>query len=136
MSVIVKININQTNIRKMFANPKGPVARGILRMAKKVERQAKRLAPVDKGQLRASITSNIAYRAGLPIGRVGTNVKHAIWVHNGTGIYGPRGMRIRPKTAKFLKFKPKGSNKFVYAKSVRGMKARPFLRDALKVIAG
>jgi len=135
MSVIVKIDVKQINIRKMFADPKGPVARGVLRMSKKVERKAKRLAPVDKGQLRASITSQVVFRGGLPIGRVGTNVKHAMWVHEGTGIYGPRGMPIRPKNGKVLVFRPKGAAKNVYVKSVKGMKGRPFLRDALKVLA-
>lgn len=135
MSVIVRINIKQANIRKMYSDPKGPIVRGVLRMSKKVERKAKRLSPVDKGQLRASITSQIVFRGGIPIGRVGTNVKHARWVHEGTGIYGPRGVPIRPKTAKVLVFKPKGSTKNVYVKSVKGMKGRPFLRDALKVLA-
>lgn len=135
MSVIIHIDIKQANIRKMFSDPKGSLARGVFRMSKKVERRAKRLAPVDKGQLRASITSHVVFRGGLPIGRIGTNVKHALWVHNGTGIYGPRGVPIRPKTAKVLVFKPKGSTKNVYVKSVKGMKGRPFLRDALKVLA-
>jgi HK97 gp10 family phage protein len=135
MSVIIRIDIKQANIRKTFADPKGALARGILRASKKVERKAKRLAPVDKGQLRASITSQIVFRSGLPIGRVGTNVKHAKWVHEGTGIYGPRGVPIRPKNGKVLVFKPKGKSKNVYVKSVKGMKGRPFLRDALKVLA-
>lgn|SRR5512144_2501453 len=135
MSVIIRINVEQANIRKAFSDPKGILARGVLRMSKKVERKAKRLAPVDKGQLRASITSHIVFRGGIPIGRIGTNVKHAVWVHQGTGIYGPRGVPIRPKTAKVLVFKPKGSTKNLYVKSVKGMKGRPFLRDALLVLA-
>ena len=135
MSVIVRINIEKTNIRKSFADPKGALARGILRASKKVERKAKRLAPVDKGQLRSSITSHVVFRGGLPIGRIGTNLKYAPWVHQGTGIYGPRGVPIRPKSAKVLVFRPKGKSKNVYVKSVKGMKGRPFLKDALNVLA-
>lgn len=135
MTVVVKINIKKSNIKKMFADPKGPVARGMLKSAKKVERKAKRLVNVDKGLLRASITSEVAYRGGIPIGRVGTKVKYAIYIHEGTGIYGPRGIPITPKKGKYLAFQPKGSKKTIYVKSVRGIKPNPFLRDALKVLA-
>jgi HK97 gp10 family phage protein len=135
MTVIIRINIEQVKIKKMFSDPKGPLARGMLQQAKKVERKAKRLTPVDKGRLRASINSKVVFRGGLPIGRVGTNVKYAIYVHEGTGIYGPRGVPITPKKGKFLVFKPKGSKKNIYVKSVKGMKATPFLRDALLVLA-
>lgn len=136
MTVVIRVNIEQAKIKKMVSDPKGPVARGVLRISKRVERRAKKLAPVDKGLLRASITTQLTYRGGIPIGRVGTKVKYAIWVHEGTGIYGPRGMLIRPKKAQFLVFRPKGSAQIIRAKSVRGMRPRPFLRDALSAVLG
>lgn len=37
-----------------------------------------------------------------------------------------------PKRARFLRFKPKGSNKFVYAKRVKGFPPGHFFRDTLR----
>lgn len=62
--------------------------------------------------------------------RVGTGVFYALYVHDGTGLYGPKGAYIVPKTAKFLSWKLKGGKR-VYALKVRGMKPNPFLRDAI-----
>jgi hypothetical protein len=72
----------------------------------------------------------VTYR-GLPAARIGTPLRRARWIHDGTGIYGPRRTPIRPTRAKRLVFKPKGSKRIVFAKSVKGMKANPFLKDAL-----
>ena len=59
-----------------------------------------------------------------------------MWVHNGTGIYGPARKMITPKRARRLKFKPSGSTRFVYARAVRGMPPNPFLRNALPAARG
>lgn len=104
-----------------------------------VESAAKRrlgAAPrrIDTGRLRSSIhTTRIVRIIGYPRrgARVGTNVRYARWVHDGTGIYGPLHRPIRPTTKAYLKFTPKGSVKVVFAKSVKGMRANPFLKDAL-----
>ena len=55
-----------------------------------------------------------------------TNDKEYLpWVNDGTGIYGPRGQRITPKSAKFLHFHWKGREWFL--KSVRGQKPQKFV---------
>lgn len=134
MAVHVSTHVLEANIRKMFADPKGQPARGMLKMAKRVERKAKRLVRVDKGRLRASITSHVIIRGGVPVGRIGTNVKYALFVHNGTGIYGPKRRPITPKNGKVLAWKGKGPKGIVFARSVKGMRPNPFLKDALKVL--
>lgn len=53
-----------------------------------VERDAKINCPVDDGQLRQSITSELIDRE---TGAVGTNVEYAPYVHQGTGIYAVNG---------------------------------------------
>jgi len=106
--------------------------------------RARVLCPVDQGQLRASLTMEVISRDGDPVVRVGTNVKHAIWVHEGTGIYGPRKTPITPKRARLLRwpvknqsgsgrrrFRGGATQQYAYAKSVKGVRPRPFLRDAL-----
>lgn len=52
-----------------------------------VEADAKENCPVDDGQLRQSITSEVKDL----IGAVGTNVHYAPYVHQGTGIYAVNG---------------------------------------------
>lgn len=42
---------------------------------------------------------------------------------------------VRPIRAKFLRFKPKGSNKFVFAKYVRPDPGGHFLRDARRALS-
>jgi Bacteriophage protein of unknown function (DUF646). len=131
----VEINVNNAALQKMLRNPKGQVARGILKLGKKVERKAKRLVPVDHGILRNSITTELIIRKG-PVARIGTNVKYALYVHEGTGIYGPKGVPITPKHGKVLVFTSRKTNKLVFARSVKGMKGTPYLRNALIAVVG
>jgi hypothetical protein len=127
-------------INRLLSSRQGPVARDLLRRGYRVTAVAKRLCPVDHGRLRASITPVLVSRDGMFIVEVGTNVKYARWVHDGTGIYGPRQARIYPRTAKVMVFSPRTSagqfiprkkRAVVFAKSTKGMKGRPFLKDAL-----
>lgn len=52
-----------------------------------VEGEARQLCPVDQGHLRASITSETEITADEIIGRIGSNLEYAPYVHNGTGIW-------------------------------------------------
>lgn len=63
--------------------------------------------------------------------RVGTSIRYAKWVHDGTGLHGPLRRRIKPIRADYLVFRTKSGKKIV-TKSVKGMAANPFLKDALK----
>lgn len=113
--------------------------------ANRVLNAARRNAPKDKGTLAASI--HIEYSTGpggVTIAKIGSNLDYAIWRHEGTGIYGPRGTPIRPKAGKFLVFpaingsgsgarRYKGGKTaaYIYARQVRGVKGVPFLLNAL-----
>ncbi len=72
----------------------------------------------------------------FPVGRVGTNVFYALFVHEGTGIYGPKGVPITPKRAKFLRWRKKQGGGYVYAKIVKGMRPNPFLKNAISAAKG
>ncbi len=52
-----------------------------------VEAEAKKNCPVDMGQLRASITSDVTIDESGITGYIGSNLDYAPYVHNGTGIY-------------------------------------------------
>jgi phage gpG-like protein len=126
-------------VRALMANPAGGVAQDMLRRGLKVETQAKRNLGgvggpkrVDSGRLRASINTQLVKAPnGAYMAIVGTNVNYARWVHDGTGVYGPRHRLIRPIRRKYLRFRPGGRGRFVYARFVVGMKPNRFLTNAL-----
>ncbi len=137
---------NRAQLDFILKSPVGPVAKDLIKRGKRVETRAKRnlagLAGrprrIDTGHLRASVSSQLITRTGDLAVRVGTGVSYALYVHDGTGLYGPRHALIRPKFGRALVFKSKlyGAKKGSYAgkvvvRHVKGMKPNPFLRDAL-----
>lgn len=131
--------INHGAIHAMFRNPIGGLARDMARRGLKVETAAKRNlagangAPrrINNAILRDTTKARPVTWRGLPASRIGTPVRYARFVHDGTGLFGPKKRRITPRTKKALRFKPKGSARFVVRRSVAGMVANPFLKDAL-----
>jgi hypothetical protein len=137
---------NEAQLQFIFKSPAGAVAKDLIKRGKRVESRAKRnLAGtgthprrINTGHLRASVGTNLLMRPqGLAV-RVGTGVYYALYVHDGTGLYGPKHTLIRPKFSKVLVFRSKtyGAKKgkyagLVFARHVRGMKPNPFLADAL-----
>ena len=113
---------------------------------------------IDQGTLAGSIEHTVI-EAG-PSGAkviVGSPLDYAGYFHTGTGIYGPQGKPIVPTREKsatggppFLKFLSNGAGQgvrmsgamarsrgqFVFARSVKGMRADPFLSDALVDVIG
>lgn len=133
---MANVRVSQRLAAQILAASQDPIARDMMRRGKNVESAAKRrisVSPkrVDTGRLRASIDTVPIKRAGMPGARIGSKVKYALWVHEGTGLYGPKHARIRPKRARYLRFKPRGARRFIFRKSVKGMRPNPYLRDAL-----
>lgn len=132
--------LNPVEINRILRSPVGPVAKNLLKRGIKVQSQAKRnlggntgSGPrrIDHGLLRASIGTQLATYGDELAVRVGTNVYYGLWVHDGTGIYGPRHTPIRPKQAKALRFFWKKEGRWVVTKSVRGMRPNTYLKSAL-----
>lgn len=63
-----------------------------------------------------------------------SNVKYALWVHEGTGIYGPHKTPIVPVRAKRLVFYWKKAGKMMYVPSVKGMEGRPYVDWAIEEV--
>lgn len=61
-----------------------------------------------------------------------TRPRHAIWVHGGTGIFGPRRTPIVPRRSPMLVFYIRG-RKWV-KRSVRGQRPQPYLTDAYRFV--
>lgn len=132
--------VNREELRHRLFAPSGPVEMNLYRRGIRVQTRARQIlrsaGRIDTGRLVNSVTVEIDRRAGLPIIRVGTNVEYARYIHDGTGIYGPKGTPITPKRSQFLVFTPKGSTDVVFARQVRGIRPTPFLRDALPAAFG
>lgn len=119
----------------ILTSPQGSVAKDLFRRGVKVTAQAKKNLSrdpqrINTGHLRSDIKPQLLMLNGKPVCRVGFTVFYGMFVHEGTGIYGPRGAPIRPVSAKVLSWKTK-SGKRVYAMQVKGMRPNPFLKDAL-----
>jgi phage gpG-like protein len=135
--------LDLTAVRNLVSSPQGGVAQDMLRRGLLVETQAKRNLGgidgpkrIDTGRLRSSINTQLVLRQGRPVAVVGTNVFYARWVHDGTGLYGPAHRVIKPKRRKFLRFRPGGRGRYVYAKQVKGMRGNAFLANALSAARG
>jgi hypothetical protein len=78
---------------------------------------------------------------GAPAVRIGTSVKYAMFVHQGTGVYGPAGRMIHPVNKKVLRWRSrtasgKKGKGYTFSMYSRGMKPNPFLKNALKAARG
>lgn len=147
MTSSIKHKLDLSVLQYMFNSPQGAVAKDLMKRGARVTSQAKRNVSgiggsgpkrVDTGRLRSSIKHELVFRPeGMSV-RVGTNLYYARYVHDGTGIYGPKRKIIKPKRAKALVWRSKLHGRksgkfagFVVATSVKGMRPNPFLAAAL-----
>jgi hypothetical protein len=130
-AVAIRLVVDHAAIRRITHGQDGEVAGDMGRRGRNIESDAKRRCPVLDGRLRASITSEVEVSVVGVTVRVGSNAAHALWVHEGTGIYGPTGRPITPVRSRYLSWQPRGGGRRVFVKSTRGMRGRPYLRDAL-----
>lgn len=142
MPTYVSHQLNTTAVAVLLSSPQGGVAKDLLKRGLRVESKAKmnlgsNPRRIDTGRLRASIRTIVIMIDGKPAVRIGTGVKYARYVHDGTGLYGPHHRYILPKNKKVLRWKVKGPKKlvgkggYVYAKRSSGMRPNPFLKNAL-----
>lgn len=123
--------VNQSALQALL---KSSTQKVLTEKAIAVQNEARRLCPVDTGTLRRSINF-VVEGATAPTmkARVGTNVEYALNVEQGTGIYGPHGHPIVPVRKKFLRF-PSSHGGVIFARSVKGRRATPFLKPALAAV--
>jgi hypothetical protein len=128
--VASRLIISQSSIDSLMAGPGGAVAADLLKRGRRVQNDARRRCPVDHGRLRSDIQVVLEMHGSLPSVKVGNSVDYAWFVHEGTGVYGPRRRTIRAKKrGGVLRFTVNG--KVLYRPRVRGVKGRPYLKDAL-----
>jgi hypothetical protein len=107
---------------------------GMLNVVTTIEALAIKKAPVKSSNLANSGTSNVSADGGIgTISFIARNAKgdpYGLYVHEGTGIYGPKRRPIFPTTKKALWWP--GAKHPV--KFVSGMRARPFLKKAAEEV--
>jgi hypothetical protein len=124
----IRINVNRAQLRAFVAKDGAELVRDTTR---RVANYAKVLAPVDTGRLRGSIRTRVEARGLQVTGTVAATARHAVWVHEGTGLYGPRHTYITPRRGRYLVF-PGRSGQTVFARRVAGVRPRRFLVQALR----
>lgn len=144
MTVTVKVDLHQAQIRNFLYAPQGPVVRGVRNWSQQVREFAVARAPKDTGDLAASSVVEMNTHPGRVVGVITFRARHALWVHEGTGIYGSRRRPIRARSGGMLKFRSgsgrlSGSQRlsgrftgYTYTRSVRGQRPKPFLVWALR----
>lgn len=145
MAARVDVRISPAQMRDLLGGSTGPVYAEIQMRGNRVLRQSRRLVPVDQGTLKASLTMEMRVSRGVPIAVVGSNLKYAIYVHEGTGLYSKKNPRyIRPVRARILRWPNKNNSgtgnrrysggrtsSYTFAMKSRGTPGRPYLVDAL-----
>lgn len=134
----------QIDVAALTKTTTAAASRDLNRRANAVANMARRKVDVDEGRLRASIGYELDETPTGIIARIGTPLDYGLYRHEGTGIYGPRGAPIKPKRGQVLAWPVKNNSgrgnrrysggktaNMAFARSVKGAKGNPFLRDSL-----
>lgn len=140
--------INQAVVDELLRGRSGPVVQHIDDITQAVRNEAVRNVKRDTGALAASIEPTVNVYGRLVVGRVGSPLHYARYIHEGTGIYGPKKKPITPVYAKALRFKPgrmigplpaggagtspEQRGGWIFARSVKGVPPHPFLVEAFE----
>lgn len=131
MSLSVQITgLNELirDAQNVGANASTVVKAAIVNSVNHIQSETRSRAPHKTGTLQRSILVQVNY----PVGQVQVNEKYGQYIESGTGIYAGQG-RITPKKAKALRWK--GASGYVFARSTKGQKARPFFKPGVEASA-
>ena len=124
-------DVDSEEVRELVERAAQAVNEAVELMAQEVWGNIIEEAPVDEGRLAGSWQlrqdSNLEWA-------VHTDVMYALFVHEGTGIYGQTGQPITPVSAQVLRFEVSGD--VVFATSVSGQEANPYADRALENARG
>lgn len=128
MSTSVRIQLDAGAMARMLKSPGGAVGRHMLVLANRTLDNARKMAPVKSGDLKASlgVTEVTQGQRGTMV-RLGANISYGMDVHAGT-----KPHVIVPKNKSVLRF-PNKAGTIVYARKVNhpGTKPNPYLWQAL-----
>lgn len=146
MPARITVTVDQQAVKTFLTSPSGPVYQFVDTKAKAVSATARNLCPPGNGTLSGSIGYTMYVAGSMVYAQVGSRLPYAVYVHEGTGIYGPKHTYITPVHGKYLVFTPGGTSMgvageasgstgstggTVFAKKVKGIPASLFLYRAM-----
>jgi hypothetical protein len=130
MPLTVRIKFNPEALTTLTKSPDGLLGRWMYDRGTVVQLAAIRQCPKRTFKLAESIVKRWSPTLNGQMMIIGAYQPYAIFVHEGTGIYGKNARPITPKSAQALRWLgPDGTP--IFARSVKGMKANHFLSDNL-----
>lgn len=102
---------------------KKEIKREVEKEAKVVQTQAKLLAPVDTGNLRNNINTDVKWEGNTCVGVISADTEYAIYVEYGTGIYSSLGTGRQTPWV----YTPDGGVHFYWT---QGQHPQPFMNPA------
>jgi len=118
------------NASKIVKNAK---VKGLTLASMIFQTRSKQEALVDTNNLRRNIKYQVETDGSQAKVYTDPSVKYARFQEEGTGIYGYKRAYIYPKRAKYLAWKSK-TGKMVFAKKVKGVMAKWFMRKGSKYL--
>lgn len=129
---MVKLEIDVENLKPLEPRFKGAAKRTVELTSLDLQGNLKINSPVDHGRLQGSW---VIFPTGELERTVKSSAKYAIFVNDGTGLYGPLRHKIRPKNGKFLAFTPnkgKFKGRLVVVPWTRGQKPQKFVEKSME----
>lgn len=129
---MVKLKIDVENLKPMTPRIRSAAKRTIELTATELWGNLKKNSPVDHGRLRGSW---VIFQTGEMERTVKSSAKYAIFVNDGTGLYGPLHHLIRPRNGRFLSFVPrkgKYKGKRIAVPWTRGQKPQRFVEKSME----
>lgn len=125
---------NPVGMKYVFRSWPGDVGKWLSKKTVEVQLRAVQGAPMKTGATKASIRFSLGHDLGELSSSVGVGTRQGLLVHQGTR---PHLIRARNPTGHLAFFWPKVGHT-VYPRQVRhpGIKANPFLTDALQKVFG
>ena len=138
MTVEIKLKNEKKLLKKIRQNPEvfgRNFQTGLKKIGAIALTESFKRTPADTGRLRSSLNLEVRPLEVSVKPDFGSRkeLEYAGYVHDGTGVYGPRKKPIRPKRKKVLRFKTREGN-WVSVRQVKGQRPQPFFKEAMPVV--
>ena len=129
---LVRLKIEAEDLKPLDPRFKSAAKRTVELTAIDLQGNLKKNSPVDHGRLQGSW---VIFQTGELERTVKSSAKYAIFVNDGTGLYGPLHHLIRPRNGRFLSFVPrkgKYKGKRIAVPWTRGQKPQKFVEKSME----
>lgn len=125
----MKLEIKVEELKPLEPRFKKVAKRTVELTSLELQRNVKMLSPVDHGRLQGSW---VVFQTGELQRTVKSSAKYAIFVNDGTGIYGPRKTPItHPSIGKMFAFQVNG--RMIFTRQIKGIKPRKFVEKSMEM---